>query len=181
MCHGTFKWTEILPTVMLVLRTAIKEHNKCSAAEMVYGTTLRLPDECFINLDNQREPRIFVEQLREIMRHLRPIPVEHYYKRKSFVHKTLYTCSHVFVRVDAVNKSLEPPVFKVNVKGIDTTISIERLKPAFFEAEEDQNAADHSESKQNQDKGSQRNDEQPTTSKILTYPPNSKKVLRFAP
>ena len=41
------QWTEALPIVLLSIRTALKEDLHCTAAEMVYGTTLRLPGEFF--------------------------------------------------------------------------------------------------------------------------------------
>nr|VZH97631.1 unnamed protein product [Spirometra erinaceieuropaei] len=37
-------WSEHLPLVMLGIRTALKPDLECSAAELVYGTTLRIPD-----------------------------------------------------------------------------------------------------------------------------------------
>jgi transposase InsO family protein len=38
-------WTDALPLVLLGCRTAIKEDLSCTAAELLYGTTLRLPGE----------------------------------------------------------------------------------------------------------------------------------------
>ena len=40
-------WTDSLPLVLLGIRTALKEDTRSTAAEMVYGTTLRLPGEFF--------------------------------------------------------------------------------------------------------------------------------------
>ena len=40
-------WVDSLPLVLLGVRTAVKEDLSCSAAELVYGTTLRLPGEFF--------------------------------------------------------------------------------------------------------------------------------------
>ena len=45
--HNPARWTEILPMVLLGIRTAVKEDIGCSTAELVYGTTLRLPGEFF--------------------------------------------------------------------------------------------------------------------------------------
>ena len=36
------QWTESLPLVLLGVHTQLKEDLKCTAAELVYGTTLRL-------------------------------------------------------------------------------------------------------------------------------------------
>ena len=40
-------WMDTLPLVLLGIRTALKVDISSSAAEMVYGTTLRLPGEFF--------------------------------------------------------------------------------------------------------------------------------------
>ena len=40
-------WAKPLPLILLGIRTAIKQDCHCTAAELVYGTTLRLPGEFF--------------------------------------------------------------------------------------------------------------------------------------
>ena len=40
-CHETQGWTEILPMVLLGLRTSFKEDIQASAAELVFGTTVK--------------------------------------------------------------------------------------------------------------------------------------------
>lgn len=50
-CHANRQWTKLLPTVLLGLRTAIKEDIKTSAAEMLYGEYLTLPGEFFLDFD----------------------------------------------------------------------------------------------------------------------------------
>lgn len=109
MCHGTTDWTEVLPTTLLGVRTSIKEDIKAMAAEMLYGTSLRLPGEYFINEDMPAEPDIFIQKLREHMRRIRSMPTAHHCKRATFTHKDLYSCSHVFIRVDSTRKPLQPP------------------------------------------------------------------------
>lgn len=49
MCHNSSNWIEILPTILLGLRSSWKDDLKASAAEMIYDTTLRLPGEFFVN------------------------------------------------------------------------------------------------------------------------------------
>lgn len=47
-------WTESLPVVLLGIHTALKDDIHCSAAELVYGTTVRLPGEFFLpNKDSE--------------------------------------------------------------------------------------------------------------------------------
>ena len=41
-------WVDSLPMVLLCIRTALKTDLRCSVAELVYGTTLRIPSEFFI-------------------------------------------------------------------------------------------------------------------------------------
>ncbi len=46
MCHKPQdQWTEALPWALLGIRSAVKEDSKCTAAEMVYGSALRVPGE----------------------------------------------------------------------------------------------------------------------------------------
>lgn len=89
--------------------TCFKEDLKASAAELVYGTTLRVPGEFFTTEEAPVQPQIFVEKFREYMRKLRPTPTAHHNKKSIFAHKDLYTCSHVFLHDDAFRKPLEPP------------------------------------------------------------------------
>ncbi|KMQ86114.1 retrovirus-like pol polyprotein [Lasius niger] len=48
-CHlqNDRDWTTSLPTVLLGLRTVFKDDLKCSTAELLYGTTLKIPGEFF--------------------------------------------------------------------------------------------------------------------------------------
>ena len=45
--HATALWTESLPLVLLGICTALKGDLQCTAAELVYGMSLRLPGEFF--------------------------------------------------------------------------------------------------------------------------------------
>jgi transposase InsO family protein len=47
-CHNTSNWVEILTLVMLGIRTPIKENVDPTAAEMVYGASIRLPMEFYL-------------------------------------------------------------------------------------------------------------------------------------
>ncbi|GFT59711.1 hypothetical protein TNCV_4693101 [Trichonephila clavipes] len=46
-CHATERWTEVLPIILLGLRASLKEDILCTPAELVFGTTIRLPGEMF--------------------------------------------------------------------------------------------------------------------------------------
>lgn len=47
MANQHTSWLDILPTVLLGIRSTFEEELKCTIAELVYGTSLRLPGEFF--------------------------------------------------------------------------------------------------------------------------------------
>jgi len=118
-----------------------------SVTEMVYGTPIRLPGEFFINEEFPEDSQIFFEQFCEHIRKIRLTLSVHHNKLKVFTFKDLYSCLHVFVRVDAVKKPLDcsyegpyqiverisDKVFKLSIKEEQVTISTDRLKPAYQE------------------------------------------------
>ena len=142
------KWTEALPLVLLGIRTALKEDLGCSTAELVYGTTLRLPGEFF---DHQAtlhttDPSSYVTQLRTFMSKLRAQSPRSQSPRRTHISDKLSTATHVFVRHDATRGPLKPPYdgpfpvlkrtdkyYTVKIKNQDKTISIDRLKPAHID------------------------------------------------
>lgn len=144
MCHSHHGWTRVLSTVLLGLRSAVMECG-ASAAEYLYGTTLRLPGEFLLSDNFSCDPQTFLSDFKKHMREVRPVPVAHHCGRGVFVSKNLTSCSHVFVRVDKVRKSLEPPYsgpyrivnrvsdrfFEIEINGTNRVVSVERLKPAF--------------------------------------------------
>ena len=146
-CHMTERWSEVLPTVLLGIRSCLKDGMEGTAAEMVYGVPLKLPGEFFRNSGATGEPHLqpdFVQQLRFQMRKLRPPSCTHRGSKDVFVQKDLLTTSHVFVRTDAVRKPLEQPYkgpfkvisrsdkfFVIDLGSRNDSISIDRLKPAF--------------------------------------------------
>ena len=109
MCENNPQRIDVLPTVLLGLRTSNKEDIGVSAEELVFETTWRIPGELFISADMPPDPKIFVEKFREVMRKVGPTPTAHHHKTRNFVHKNLYTCSHVFLSVDGLKKPLKHP------------------------------------------------------------------------
>nr|VZI19813.1 unnamed protein product [Spirometra erinaceieuropaei] len=61
---------------MLGIRTALKPDLECSAAELVYGTSLRIPDDFFGYSQGSADldPGDYVQRLRHAMTHLRATP-----------------------------------------------------------------------------------------------------------
>uniref|UniRef100_A0ABD2WCY8 Uncharacterized protein n=2 Tax=Trichogramma kaykai TaxID=54128 RepID=A0ABD2WCY8_9HYME len=135
---------------MLGLRTRVRSDINSSPAEIVFGSTLRLPGEFFSNHDQEPDLHYFTSEFRSFMKAVRPVPVDPHDKSKPFVHKSLEFCSHVFVRANPIKKALDPPylgpyqvhlrpskyfyIIKItNKKGLEElkTVSTSRLKPAF--------------------------------------------------
>lgn len=138
-------WSEILPLLTLGLRTNYKPDLNASPAEMLYGQTLRLPGDFFesnVNIDSNAPD--FVNQLRSMMEKLKPVVTSNHSNDKHFIQKELQTCSHVFLRDDTVKTPLKTPYdgpyqvvrrndknFEIIISGKTKTVSIDRLKPAF--------------------------------------------------
>lgn len=92
--HPT-NWTDSLPMVLLSIRTAWKDDIHCSMAELVYGTTLRLPGEFFDHTkdDATSEPASYVTHLRSSMQQLQGTPLHQQSPRKVHVSDHLSTCT----------------------------------------------------------------------------------------
>lgn len=142
------QWLADLPSVLLGIRTAIKEDLHCTSAELVYGTTLRLPGEFFApTVDfSTADPLSFVTQLKSSMQRLQAIAPKPHAVQRTHVGEDLTTASHVFIRRDAVRKPLQHPYdgpfpilkrhhkyFTLDCNGRQQTVSLDRLKPAFIE------------------------------------------------
>lgn len=86
---------EILPVIMLGLRSIILENLNTSSAELAYGVNLRLPFHFFhkANPNIKSVPHTFVERLKSIMNKLQPVQPSHHGKQKSFLSKDFDSCS----------------------------------------------------------------------------------------
>ena len=130
-------WVQALPWVMLGIRSAPKEDLNCSAAEMVFGSTLTVPGE-FISPTHRQRDAPTTKFL--------PTNTEFHGNSKCAPFKALDTAAFVFVRVDRYKTPLCKPYegpFRVIRKGDKTStiarknkeeiISMDRLKPAYLE------------------------------------------------
>ena len=115
-------WTITLPSVLLGVRSAVKELLGRSAAEMISGTTHRLPGEytqkytvdAHTNLDN------YSDKLRVAMSRLRLCPPRDTHQKNIFQYKEIDTCTHVFSRRIAIAPPLTVPYdgpYKVIVRS----------------------------------------------------------------
>nr|VZI52058.1 unnamed protein product [Spirometra erinaceieuropaei] len=103
-------WSDNLPLELLGIRADMKSDLGCSAAELVFGTTLRLPGEMVTPTSRgaDKTPDNFVHRLRQFMSALSPVP-SRTTTTESYVEKDLENCTHVFVRCDRVCQPLESP------------------------------------------------------------------------
>ncbi|BHF78535.1 hypothetical protein SprV_0602164800 [Sparganum proliferum] len=137
-------WTDHLPLVLLGIRSALKPDLDCSAAELVFGATVRLPGEMISPTPQSavEDPTNLLHRLRQFMRTLSPVPSRSS-ASPSYLEKDLATCSHVYLRCDRVRRPLEPPYdgpFRVISRGTknfriqrgtrEEVVSVDRLKAA---------------------------------------------------
>lgn len=182
------RWIDELPTVLLGIRGSLNEQN-VTVAEMLYGTTLRLPGD-FFNCSNlnsnasKYNKSEFIKKLKNQMNSLKPVEVLHKNKMKPFVHKDLKTSKQVFVRIDRVRKTMEKPYngpfaviekcdkyFTLNIKNKPTNISIDRLKPAYTLSEENFGNADNKINNGNKNLFNQNENEQKSKEEIINNNP----------
>ena len=141
-------WLDALPMALLDIRTALKDDLHCTAAELVYGATLRLPGEFFVQTNpdaSLEDPTSYVTRLKSTMQQLQAPPVRSSSQHTVFVHKDLSNSTHVFLRHDAKRTLLQPTYdgpfkvverqnrhFVIERNGKKDTVSIDRLKPAYL-------------------------------------------------
>ena len=136
-------WTITLPAVLLGARSTVKELLGRSAAEIVYGTTLRLPGEFShkYNVDAHTDLDNYSDMLRIAKARLCLYPPRDSTQNNIFKYKEIDTCSHVFLRQIAIAPPSTAPydgtykvivrsgrVMKILVKGKVETVSLDRVK-----------------------------------------------------
>nr|VZI40174.1 unnamed protein product [Spirometra erinaceieuropaei] len=145
--EGPGNWSDNLPFALLGIRAALKSDLGCRTAELVFGTTLRLPGEIvtptYCGADET--PENLVHRLRQFMRSLSAVPPRTP-MTESYVEKDLDKCTHVLVRYDRVRQPLESPYegpFRVLARNAKTcrilrgdkadVVSVDRVKAAVAE------------------------------------------------
>ena len=147
MAHQRENWLEALPLVLLGIRSTFKEDIQTTASELVYGEPLRLPGEIFkpSTPTPAGDPTDLIHRLRSIFHRLQPTPISRHCKPGIFVHKELADCPYVFLREGPFLRALQVPyagpyevlnrsdkTMTLNIKGKSTTVTIDRVKPAFI-------------------------------------------------
>ncbi|KZC13107.1 hypothetical protein WN55_05530 [Dufourea novaeangliae] len=105
MCHVTPHCSRVLSTILLGLRIHLRLDTNASPAEFVYGTTLRVPGELVLLEDFSPNPQVFVEEFRQYMREVKPVPVEHHHKKKRLSSSKTYTLDHTSSSASVVSRS----------------------------------------------------------------------------
>ncbi|XP_023247612.1 uncharacterized protein LOC111643675 [Copidosoma floridanum] len=117
---------------------------------MLYGTILRVPGDFFTAQSHPNvNPPSFVQGLRRLTQAIKPVQASrHLPPQKPFIFSDLQRCSHVFRRIDAIRRPLDPPYsgphkvirridernYTIEVNGQPRTVSTDTLKPAYLEA-----------------------------------------------
>ena len=132
---------------MLAIRSAPRDDNGISPAEMVYGSVLALPSAF---LDTRSPPAAdFIQRLRFAAASVPSVPTRSAdVAVDAWVDVALRVCSHVWVRRDAHVKPLEPlydgpflvlgrteKVFQLQMGTRQVAVSVDRLKPVRSEVE----------------------------------------------
>ena len=150
------RWSRNLPLVLLGIRSGIKEDIGCTSAELVYGTTLRLPGSYFTAVPSPSIPSVseYVEQLKSTMHSLRAAPPRPA-SRIVHVSPDLHNSQFVFLRVDKVRKPLQSPYdgpyrviartakfYTIDLHEKQEVVSVDRLKPAHIDNLPDNHSTD---------------------------------------
>ncbi|XP_037526413.1 uncharacterized protein LOC119403556 [Rhipicephalus sanguineus] len=139
-------WVEKLPLVLLGLRTALKEDLRFSAAEMLYGSTIRLPGEFFGEKSGTAPtPSEHMERLHSWLEHLQPNAPRVSRDQRVFSFPDMNAATHVFVRRDTVKVPLTPAydgpfrvlsrshkTVTIRVRDREDVVSLDRVKPAHL-------------------------------------------------
>ncbi|KAM7300969.1 uncharacterized protein ISCGN_016543 [Ixodes scapularis] len=136
--------------VLLGLRSSIKEALSSTSAELVYGSPLRLPGEFVIptpDHGNAPTPHHYLDELRNFIRRLQPVPPRRPTHPKVFTSQNLTTCTHAFLRKEGIKKGLTPryngpykvltrtsKTFTLDINGREEVVAADRIKPAFMDS-----------------------------------------------
>ncbi|GFU73901.1 hypothetical protein TNCV_555291 [Trichonephila clavipes] len=88
--HNHIQWTELLPIVLLGMRSALKDDINATCAQLVYGTTLRLPSDLVTSDSiNQTANSTYVTSLIQTMRSLNPVSTAQHGTQNIYINPSL--------------------------------------------------------------------------------------------
>ena len=135
-------WLTQLPVVLLGIRAAVKEDIGCSAAQMVFGASPRLP-RCIVVPDRTVAETVFLRRIQETARNLAFTDPGWHGNDRPRQLQDLATCGFVHVKVSRVHPTLDaqyegpfrvlhrgPKTFVIDRDGEEDTVSVDRLIPA---------------------------------------------------
>ncbi len=148
MSHAAHEhWVTNLPIVLLGIRPSLMPDVNARAAELLYGSMLRLPGE-FLEQTTPPAPghgNDLLHQHRQFVLSQQPQPPR-VSNAPSFLDPRLKTCSHVFLQCDRVHRLFQLPydgscqvfsrgdkTFKVLLHGREETVFVDRLKAVAIE------------------------------------------------
>jgi cleavage and polyadenylation specificity factor subunit 1 len=149
-CHYPIAWTKSLSTILLGIRSSIPKDFEFSVSEVMFGQAMRLPADLIQdNNEADVQPFSYTKDLIHCMKEIRPRQINHHHRENIFIHKDMSSTTHCFVRNDMVRKPLTHNYkgpFKIcsrnektatlDIDGEMKVISLDRLKPAYFNQED---------------------------------------------
>lgn len=102
-------WVRHLPWVLLGIRTSPKDDSGFSPAQLVFGTTLRVPGVMCDTGGDSKPPSQVFREMSESLKTYVPLPTSFHGQQSSFIPSKLFSCPHVWLRVDKMRNSLTPP------------------------------------------------------------------------
>ena len=154
--HRTFKtvlkarltcpnWVEELPWVLLGLRTTPKEDLGYSSAELVYSEPLTIPGELVPSKSAKSMDDLLLNSILNIPLYA-PRPASHHTSTLPYLSPSFSAAKHVYVRRDGTKGPLQRPysgpyavltpgdkIFLIDIGGRSERISVDCIKPAFFD------------------------------------------------
>ncbi|CAB4045834.1 Transposon Tf2-2 poly [Paramuricea clavata] len=145
--NGRTNWVDELPWALLSLRNSPNTDSGVSPSEIVFGEKTKFPGE-IRQSPSESSTSVFASSLMQAIKNQVP-PKEEWHQPsvvKTFVPKELFSCKHVFVRVDKVQPGLKqkftgpfevvsrsPKSFLVKLETGEDFVNIDRLRPAFLQ------------------------------------------------
>ncbi|XP_059085645.1 uncharacterized protein LOC131882508 [Tigriopus californicus] len=140
-------WFYHLPWILFGIRCAPKDDTNLSPAQLVYRTSLRVPGTLCVHPTALSTPAEHFWSLCDQFANLVPPQSKFHGGSATFAPGDLSLCPFVWVMVDRVRPPLEPPykgpyrvlsqrdkTFLVDINGKADNVSIDRLKPTYFDA-----------------------------------------------
>lgn len=141
-CHTDTKWVDALPLVLIGLRCSVNPDIGYSPAELTYGTTLQIPGQ-FVTEKSYLANNEWVSSFCDYMQNIQTTEVKRHGRKPIYIPQELATCTHVFLRNDAVLKPLQQPytgpyrvirrtdkTFTIKINNSEKVVSTDRVKPA---------------------------------------------------